>query len=258
MGDPTSRRRSTNRDRVDNSRRRNDMRRRSYSGFNAVDYSRRRGASIALAAGVGFAAGLAMGTLISRPGGNQYYFHQHAWYDVYGIRHYSGYYGPDGYRYASAAEIGYVPPPGAPSPDCMTNCHQTRNMLIGFGSLCCCCCLMAAFLFWSRSKKKGYSEYADDNVAQPSYQNAIRDPVTRQGQAIPRADAVVFIQAVEAEYVDGVEGAVGQVFDSRGFLPEVVECLACEEDAIRDSEDRQQSVFELANRWGMRDSLNHS
>lgn len=197
-----------------------------------------------------------MGALITRPGGEQYYFHQHDWVDMYGVRHYSGYYSPDGYRYANPADFGYTPPRGAPYPDGMNRGGGSLlPAIIAVVLLVLCCCAIRETM---NQKSQNRTEPTDNYEQLRSQQNSNQDLVTREGQAIPRADAVAFIQALEAEYVDGAEGAVGRMFDSRSILPEVAQRLDCEEGAVRDARDLQGAVFELANRWGMRDVLNHS
>lgn len=202
-----------------------------------------------------------MGTMISRSNSEYYYYHHQRWYDVNNVRHCSGYYGADGYYYQSAAEIGYAPPPDAPAAECCTNCQSSLWWILGT-LFCCCCGGGMIWCFVMRKPKQNVqnvpNEYHDNSESQLAESFTGGDVVTREGQTISRADAVGFIQALEAEYVDGAEGEIGQLFDSRGFLEEVTRALACEEAAIRDSQDRQGAVFGLADRWHMRDMLNHS
>lgn len=205
--------------------------------------------------------------MINRPGGNPYYYHQHGWYDMNRVYHQPGYYGQTGYHYRTASDIGYCPPRGAP--DYMSRCGSSPwlNYLL-FG---CCCCLcgfcVAAWWYmtspknesareWHGRRSSASSSSSNDMEMTPAQGDAQGDPMTRQGQTIPRPDALAFLQAAEAEYVYGSEGEVGTMYDRRHILEEVTQRLECEEDAIRNAPDRQMAVRDLASRWGMLGSLN--
>lgn len=243
------------------------MRRRSNSGWDSADYSRRRGFSgstVAAGAAVGFAGGIVLGTMINRPGGHAYYYHQQGWFDNNHQWHASGYYGSTGYHYGSASDIGYCPPNGAP--DYHRNCGSSRAgwgtyLLLGCVGCCICFCLgsiVKQYCFDSGENRGSWSggpDRRDSDMEMAPYQG---DPITREGQPVPRGDALAFLQAAEAEYVDGVDGEVGNMYDRRSFLPEVQERLECEENAIRDSYNKQQALRQLAERWGMVNALNHS
>lgn len=263
MGDPSQRRRVNNNDRVDASRRRADMRRRSSSGWEATDYSRRRGYSgstVAQASALGFAAGLAVGTRIQQPGHPAYYYHQHGWSDSYGVYHQSGYYGADGYYYRSAYDIGYCPPTYAPDYSsnqqyCAGGYHRRNNNMSVAGVALLVCCIFAIWWFVPTSQGGdggGGGSYGGDYRA-PLL--SVGDPATLEGQTVARGNAILFLKAVEAEYVDGVEGQVGNVFDRIGNDNGDANKLACEEDAIRNADDARGAVMQLAMRWDMRFEL---
>lgn len=269
FGNPSARRRAGNADRTDASRRRSYMRRRSSRGWEPADYSRRRGISgstVVAGAAVGFAGGVVLGTMINRPGGNPYYYHHAGWYDMHHVYHQPGYYSSTGYHYRRASDIGYCPPRSAP--DYSANSCGTPwwyYALLGCG--CCCCgfgCAYACYMsnskresvrvfYGARGRRSSGSSSSSNDMEMTRPQG---DPITREGQTIPRADALAFLQALEAEYVDGVEGEVGNMYDRRCFLEEVTQRLDCEEIAVRDAPDRRNAIQHLASRWGMLDSLN--
>lgn len=198
-----------------------------------------------------------MGSMINS-GNQQYYYHDQGWSDMNGAYHQSGYYSPQGYHYSSPQEFGYCPQ--FSEPGYVANCGTGGNgdssgssVAIVLVICCCCCCIAAAFSNNNKDKNQSRplydeQEMEDDNGG---------DVTTFQGEDIPRGDAIAFLQAVEAEHVDGVEGEVGEMFDRRKFLPEVTERLACEEERIAESDDRERAVIDLADRWGMRNAINH-
>lgn len=250
----------------DSLRRRNDIRRRSSNGWYATDYSRRRGISgstVALAAGLGFAGGIALGVMISQPGGHSYYYHQNGFYDNLHVYHNPGYYSPTGYYYQRPTDFGYCPPTGAPDyiAKCNHNSHIWTYVLLGCLA-CCCIGLLIGYCYRQQKRRNNSGLDVELNASRQSFESvgapAYGDPVTRQGQQIPRADAICFLQAVEAEYVYGAQGEVGRVFASRQILQEVQGRLECEEEAIRMSGNARGAVNHLAERWGMMGQLNGS
>lgn len=244
-----------NNDRVDTSRRRDEMRRRSSGGWDAADYSRRRGYSgstVAMASGLGFAAGVAVGTRIQQPGMGSYYYHQHGWSDTYGVYHQAGYYAADGYYYQNAQAIGYCPPYGAPDyySGCGVRRHNNTNSIVGIIVMLCFCGCLAWFVCNSKGNDGGGN--AGDQY--PPLLNT-GDPITREGRSVSRGNAILFLRALEAEYIDGAEGEVGNVFARFGGDSSDAANLDCEEGAVRDADDKQGAVFQLAIRWGMRYEL---
>lgn len=200
-----------------------------------------------------------MGSMINS-GNHHYYYHESGWSDMNGVYHQAGYYSPEGYHYSSPQEFGYCPQFGEPG--YVANCgtpsgggssQSALGSVIGVLVCCCCCCILIAF-FFSNETNTGQK-----NERQPLVEDEEMDGdvTTFQGEDIPRADAVAFLQAVEAEFVDGVEQEVGNMYERRSILAEVQARLQCEEDRIRDSDDAEGAVKDLADRWGMRDMLNH-
>jgi len=165
---------------------------------------------------------------------------------MYGVYHQAGYYGADGYYYPNSQAIGYCPPYGAP--DYYAGCGGSHNSS-GVSSLLICCCI--GFICYGICK-------SNDNGgrgADPTPLLSVGDPMTREGKTVPRGDAILFLRALQAEYVDGAEGEVGALFDRWGGEGSARN-FACEEDALRDAgDDKQHAVFQLADRWGMRMEL---
>jgi len=257
--------------RIDNSDRINpnpNPRRRSSQGWES-DYSRRRGYSgstVAAAGLVGFGGGLVLGSMINS-NDHTYYYHQDPWTDSYGSYHQAGYYSSDGYHYSSPNEFGYCPPFGEAGyvAGCDTNPQSQPNdnpMLAIFGIIiycgCCCCCAFVIYQLFCASSGNQRKRLPDDDEEEGV--EMMRDDgivYTRSGAPVSRADAVGFLQAVESEYVDGQADVVGKLFEDRNFSPEAQEALSAEEDAIRDAEDRRDAVEDLAQKWGMRNMLQH-
>lgn len=251
MGNPSQRRRANNNDRIDPTRRRSEMRRRSSSGWESVDYSRRRGYSgstVAAASALGFAAGIAVGSRIQQPGMPPYYYHHSGWTDMNGVYHQSGYYGSDGYYFSNSQAIGYCPPYSAPDyyAGCGSGGYGRQNNSSGLGVLLLCCCIAGLILYMICKKSDDGGSGADQTPLL-----SVGDPMTREGQTVPRGNAILFLRALEAEYLDGAEGEIGKLFESWGGDGN----LACEEDAVRQADDKQDAVFQLAVRWGMRYEL---
>ena len=80
---------------------------------------------------------------------------------------------------------------------------------------------------------------------------------TLSGAPVTQSDAIGFLQAVEAEYIDGKEGAVQELFDGRSYSQEAMDALLVDEEAIRNADDKQDAVQCLAQRWRMMHVLQH-
>lgn len=282
LGNPAQRRRLDNSDRVNTNP---NPRRRTNDGWE-VDSQRRRGYSgttVALAATLGFGGGIVLGNMINS-GDHHYYQHTQGWTDSNGVRHEPGYYSEEGYYYAQPQEFGYCPPFGQAGyvENCGANVHQDGGGGGGDGDsgiagliilVCCCCCCIVAMYSMSNSsnnssnkKPAKYNQQQNDDEDEGEDQDEgdededesnEGDVVTMNGDSIPRADAVGFIQAVQSEYVDLQQGALGDLYEKRNFLEEVQERLQCEEDAIRASDDPQDAVVALARRWRMMSMIQH-
>lgn len=256
--------------RIDNSDRINpnpNPRRRSSSGWES-DYSRRRGYSgstVAAAGLVGFGGGLVLGSMINS-NDHTYYYHQDPWTDSYGSYHQSGYYSSDGYHYSNPSEFGYCPAFAEPGyvEGCETNPQSNANdnplvailgVIIYCG--CCCCCAFVCYRLFCSNSENQPQRFQDENDEEVEMMRDDGNVYTLSGAPVSRADAVGFLQAVESEYVDGQEGAVGSLFSERKFSQDAQDALSADEDAIRDAEDRQDAVECLAQRWGMRNMLQH-
>lgn len=105
--------------------------------------------------------------------------------------------------------------------------------------------------------KGNYQEQDDEDEDEEDSQEDDGNVTTMQGELISRADAIGFLQAIEAEYVDEAEGSVGNLYAERSFSEEAINRLDCEESAVRDADDRQDAVLQLARRWRMRNMLQH-
>lgn len=224
-----------------------------------------------MAAGlVGFGGGIVLGSMINS-NNHQYYYHSDPWSDSNGGYHQAGYYSEGGYHYSSPQEFGYCPPFGDPgyqaSCDPATNSQDGGSPIVGLIIMCCCCiCCCALIGYFSKGgdegneSKRNYSKQDDDDDDDDEEMQEQDDGnvTTLDGEAVSRADAVGFLQAIEAEYVDGQEGSVGNLYDERNFSEEATGRLQCEEDAVRDSDDKQDAVVKLARRWRMRNMLQNS
>lgn len=261
------RRRVGNSDRINSNP---NPRRRSNSGWE-TDYARRRGYSgtTVMAAGlVGFGGGIVLGSMINS-NNHQYYYHSDPWSDSNGGYHQAGYYSEDGYHYSSPQEFGYCPPFGDPGYQASCGGEARNNSQGGDGNpilgliIICCCCLccaaIAGYVFKGgdegNESKQNYSEQDDDDDEEMEDNGNV---TTLNGEAVSRADAVGFLQAIEAEYIDGQEGSVGNLYDERKFSGEAQGRLQCEEDAVSGSNDRQDAVVSLARRWRMSNMLQNS
>lgn len=168
---------------------------------------------------------------------------------MYGVYHQQGYYGGDGYYYSNAQAIGYCPPYGAP--DYYANCGGSRrNNTMSIIVLVACCGLCVLVFLFSRKNGDGSGDGGNQTPLL-----SVGDPVTREGRTVSRGNAILFLRAIEAEYLDGVDGEVGRLFDRVGGDGADARNLECEEDAVRNAGDKEDAVFQLAIRWDMRYEL---
>lgn len=271
LGGSATRRRTGNADRTNPNP---NPRRRSSDGWE-TDYSRRRGYSgstVLLAGGLGFGGGLVLGSMINS-GSGTYYHHSSGWADRNGAYHQAGYYSDDGYHYNNPREFGYCPPFGDPGYEQGCDTSQSGGGGDAGGAIVlicclCCCCLLCAALMSNRGaggdSKGGYRKSEDDDDEDDSMEMSARDEEDENiryalnGETVSYADAVGFLQAVEAEFVDGQEGAVGNLFAERSYSEDAVSALGVDEDKIRDSDDPQEAIRSLARRWRMMNMLSSS
>lgn len=204
-----------------------------------------------------------MGSMINS-GNQHYYYHQSGWSDMNGAYHQPGYYSPEGYHYSNPQDFGYCPQFGEAGyvANCGTPSGNGQNNGGGIGVavvLCCCCCCILFAVASSNKTNKGQKNERKPLVEDEEQEEMEEggNVTTFEGDEIPNADAVAFLQAVEAEHVDGVEEEVGNMYTRRSILEEVQSRLDCEESRIRESEDKESAVIDLADRWGMRGMLNH-
>lgn len=196
-----------------------------------------------------------------------YYYHQDPWTDSYGSYHASGYYDEGGYHYSNAQQFGYCPTFGEPGYqegcDTSPQSGQSENPMVALiGTIiyccCCCCCLYACYhLFCNKDKEKGRLLDEEDGEDEDEEVELMEDGnvTSLSGAPVSRADAVGFLQAVEAEYVDGQREAVQSLFDGRDFSQQAQDALSADEDAIRDADDKRDAVQNLARRWRMKNML---
>lgn len=103
--------------------------------------------------------------------------------------------------------------------------------------------------------RKGSDARAGDDSQTPLL--SVGDPMTSQGQTVPRGTAIEFLRAIEAEYMDGVEGEVGGMFERLSIGQDDQDKLNCEEAAIQNADNTVDAVCQLARRWDMRYELAH-
>eukprot|EP00928_Gymnodinium_smaydae_P020239 TRINITY_DN17824_c0_g1_i1.p1 TRINITY_DN17824_c0_g1~~TRINITY_DN17824_c0_g1_i1.p1 ORF type:complete len:597 (-),score=72.22 TRINITY_DN17824_c0_g1_i1:314-2104(-) len=86
----------------------------------------------------------------------------------------------------------------------------------------------------------------------PAASSGHKSPQTSGGPAPPveRRYAEGFLTALRAEYVQGVQNAVGDYFD-RGIPDNVVSKLEPFEDQVRQSGNKQSAISQLSSAWGM-------
>jgi len=127
----------------------------------------------------------------------------------------------------------------------LLSCFCCYEMLAG-----CCPC------FFGSSRGEGYQPLTSEPQRPMMGAQYAQRPgqVYSRGVAIPPDVAQGFLVAVQDEYLNGEDSAVGRFFDlqeSRGVSQQIGEALAAEEERFQSTGDRQAAYNDLASRWGM-------